>query len=362
MRHEPLPGLDELLAPDTLTRLCRVPVRTVTRGPFTGGHSASGSRFLAIETNNGQGPRFVVKLSSAEFDWIVRGTADDRGREVLVWSMGLLDRLPPEITHPVLACARDQDGWAILMHDVSDHLFPDPLGPSPLGEADHRRYLEALAALHASFWEESEAAIPAIAHCRPWHRYTVFSPATGEREAAHPNEVVREIREGWRVLWSLIEPDLAAVLRQLLVDPTPLCKAMARYPQTILHGDPRPSNLGITPEPRPRVVLLDWHLVGPGTPAVDLAWCLSNVGLKAPVASETTIAWYRDALARRLGPRFDDDWWQPQLELSLLGQLVRFGWAHAFEAAHNDNATVRAGARDDLRWWCEKALDGARWL
>ena len=362
MHHQPLSSLDELLAPQTISRLAEHSIRSVRRVPFVGGHSASGSEFLGVETNGGHGPRFVVKLSSPACDWIVRGTADCRGREVLVWTSGLLDRLPPEITHPVIACARDQEGWAILMHDVSAQLLPDPMGISPLNEADHRRYLDALAALHATFWEKPETADPTLGYCSPWHRFTVFSPATGEREVDHPNPVVRVIREGWELLWELVAPDVAALLRSLLEEPAPLCSALARYPQTVLHGDPRSSNLGIAPGTRPRVLLLDWHLVGPGTPGQDLAWYLSNLGIKVPVKGESTIAWYREALARRLGSRFDERWWQRQLELSLLGQMVRLGWGHGWDAVRHPSPVVRDWTRQDLAWWCDRAREGARWL
>src|SRR5829696_5764161 len=99
MRHEPFASLDALLAPETLSRLVGCPIVSARRLSFSGGDSASGSGFLAIETNGGQGPRFVVKLNSLACDWIVRGTADSHGREVLVWTTGLLDRLPSEITH-----------------------------------------------------------------------------------------------------------------------------------------------------------------------------------------------------------------------------------------------------------------------
>jgi hypothetical protein len=362
MRHTPLANLDELLAPETLTRLVSEPVHTVRCGPFSKGHSASGSRFLAVETNDGQGPRFVVKLSSPACDWIVRGSADHLGRETLVWTSGLLDRLPSEVTHAVLACARDGEGWAILMRDVSEVLLPDPVGESPLDRADHRRYLEALAALHAAFWNQAQVVDPSLGHCGPWHRYTIFSPETGRREANHPNPTVREIREGWDLLWTLVEPDVAALLDRLLENPAPLCAALTRYPQTVVHGDPRSSNLGMLPGPSPRVVLLDWQLVGPGTPGVDLAWYLANLGIKAPVDYDTSIAWYREALARRLGSGFDERWWQPQWELSLLGQLVRLGWGHAWDAIYHPSPVIRDWTRADLAWWCERARDGARWL
>jgi Phosphotransferase enzyme family len=362
MHHEPFASLDELLSPETLSRLAGCSIVSVRRLPFVGGSSASGSRFLAIETNDGQGPRFVVKRSSPGYDWIVRGTADCRGREVLVWETGLLDRLPPEISHPVIACARHREGWAILMHDVSDQLLPDPMGVSPVSEADHLRYLDALAALHADFWGRSEIVDPALGYCRPWHRYTVFSPATGARETAHSNEAIRWIQKGWPSFLALIAPDVAALLSRLLADPTPLCAAMARYPQTVVHGDPRPANLGIVPGPRQRVVLIDWHFVGPGVPAVDLIWYLSTIGPKAPVSNETTIAWYRERLAQRLGSRFEEQWWFPQLELSLLGEMVRRGFGIGWRAAHHPDATLREWARQSVGWWSGRAREGARWL
>ena len=362
MRHEPFDSLDALLAPETLSRLVGCPIVSARHLPFVGGHSASGSSFLAIETNDGQGPRFVVKRSSPACDWIVRGTADDRGREVLVWTTGLLDRLPPEITHPVVACARDDTGWAILMHDVSNHLLPDPMGETPISDADHSRFLDALAALHASFWEQPEITDPALGYCSPWHRYTVFSEECGRREAAHPNEVVHWIREGWNSLWMLIEPDVATLLRRLLADPAPLCSAMARYPQTVIHGDPRAANLGIMAVPRPRVVLIDWHFVGPGVPGVDLAWHLLSTGYKVSVSRATTISWYRERLAQRLGSRFEERWWHPQLELSLLGEVVRSGWKFGWNIAHHPSATIRTWACEGLAWWSERAKEGAQWL
>ena len=363
MRHEPYASLDDLIAPETLTRLGGEPVRSTRHAPFTGGHSASGSSFLAVETNDGAGPRFVVKLSSPACDWIVRGTGDEGGREAVVWESGLLDRLPPELTHAVLACSRGEAGWAILMRDVGEALLPDPVaGGDPIGADDHERYLDALAALHATFWQEPEAADPALGYCRPLHRYTVFSPETARREAEHPNEVIGWLRAGWDAFFTLVEPDVADLIRRLHDDPGPLCAALARYPQTVVHGDPRAANLGIERGPRPRVVLLDWHLVGPGMPGADLAWYRWDLAYRLPVAPETAIARYRARLADRLGARFDEAWWWPQLELSLLGQVVRGGWGTAWRAIGHPSPAVREAAQAELAWWSAGARAGARWL
>ena len=114
---------------------------------------------------------------------------------------------------------------------------------------------------------------------------------TGLREGDHTPELIRKIRDRWAVLLTRVDPELADLLVALANDPAPLCAALARYPQTLVHGDPRLANLGLRRRPRPGVVLLDWHFAGPSAPAVDLAWYLTTVGHRLPVSRETTIAW-----------------------------------------------------------------------
>ena len=247
MRHESFANLDEMLAPETLSDLAESAIGSVRCLPLTAGHSASGSHLLAIETNDGEGPRFVLKRVSREWDSIMRATGDDRGREALAWTSGLLDRLPPEITHPIIACARDGDGWAILMRDVGDTLFPphDPYVGTPIAPADDDRILDALTALHTAFWEEPEAADPALGFCPPEQRYRSFSPETGRREVGGPDFYPGVIRDGWELRPTLIDPGVADLVTGLAVDPRPLAAALTRYPQTVVHGDPRPPNLGL---------------------------------------------------------------------------------------------------------------------
>jgi hypothetical protein len=366
MHHELSPSLDDLVHPASLSALAGHPITAARRLPFAGGHAASGSHLLAIETNDGRGPRFIVKRVSLAWDWIMRATNDRLGREAQAWAGGLLDRLPPEITHPVLACAHDGDGWAILMRDVSDALFPphDPYVGLALSTADEDRLLDGLAALHEAFWDKPEAASSACGYCHPALRYSAFSPETGRREGDAPDVYPRIIRDGWDLLPSLIDADTAVLVTALALDPRPLVSALARYPQTVVHGDPRPPNFGLVRSngSASRVMLLDWQLAGPGAAASDLAWLLycAEPGRLRP--RETVIAVYRDRLAARLGSRFDEAGWRPQLALCLLGQMVRCAQDMAWAALRHDCPAVRAWAREALRWWCGQAIIGARWL
>jgi hypothetical protein len=84
---------------------------------------------------------------------------------------------------------------------------------------------------------------------------------------------------------------------------------------------------------------------------------------RLPGTKEATLAYYRHCLAGRLGQRFDDAWWQPQLELGMLGGFVQDGWAIALKATTWDvGADTREHWRADIGWWSEQVRNGARWL
>ena len=115
-------NVDDMLRLETLSMLVDAPIQDVEHHPFTYEVSRSGSKFQSVVTNNGNGPSFFLKRVSFQRDWVMRATKDRRCRSVTLWQYGLLDRLHPEVDHAIVACARDGDGWAILMHDLSDAL------------------------------------------------------------------------------------------------------------------------------------------------------------------------------------------------------------------------------------------------
>jgi hypothetical protein len=159
----------------------------------------------------------------------------------------------------------------------------------------------------------------------------------------------------------LLALDVARIIGALLDDPEPLCAALRRYPQTLIHGDWKFGNMGLTAAPERRVVLLDWDRVGEGPAALDLAWYLAVNSARLPERKEDSIARYRAALAARLGGAFSDDWWAPQLDLCLLGGFVQLGWPKLLGAMLGDEAT-RARERAELDWWAARVRVGARRL
>jgi hypothetical protein len=353
MRRELYPSLEAMLAPAALSGLAGRQVTESRRVPFDSAESYSGSCLQLVETDPA-GERYILKRISAHQDWIMRATSDHRGRSVSLWQAGIMDCLPVEIAHGVLACSVDGAGWAILMCDFSAVLIPN--GDSPITVAQQEQLLNTMAALHADFWEQPALADDTLGLCSLLRRYTFLAPG------AQPKELRRTILDGWQLLEALVEPGAASVIRRLLDDPQPLCAAQGRWPQTLVHGDWKLANLGLEPGIAPRVVLLDWALVGAAPAAVDLAWYLAINSARLAVSREAATAHYEQALARRLGRRFDRQWWQPQLELSLLGAFLQLGWAKLFGAARAESAVVRDRELAEVAWWTEHVRAAARWL
>jgi len=94
----------------------------------------------------------------------------------------------------------------------------------------------------------------------------------------------------------------------------------------------------------------------PGDRRGDLLWFLNSSGALLPLTREAAIEHSQAELARRLGPRFDAAWWQPQLELTMLGQLLRSGWwLLSTLTAQDAPPTLQHEARATLDWLCDHA-------
>ena len=362
-------SLDEMLSSEVLSRLEGRTVTSVQVQPFTTPYGGvSGNQFLAVETagSDGQDRRYIVKRTSTVWDIIMRISGDTACREMLVWQHRLLDRLPPEVGHTVVAAATDDGGWVLLMRDIGDLMHPSQRWPgagwAPLSERELEVFLDGLAALHARYWEDPALLDPQLGLCElPW-LYASFSPATVQREAGSPHVLVTFLRDGWQQFERVAAPELVRLVQGLQADSQPFCDALRRYPWTLVHGDPNCKNFGIELAPEPRILLLDWQLATRAPPAVDLAFFLSLFSAVVPASNEEVIEQYRARLAARLDDRFDERWWRPQLDLALLGHVLRFGALLAQRMTQHDDPAVRAHYRTELAWWSERALAGAAWL
>ncbi len=363
MKHTLYTSIEEMIRPETLGELEHTTFTATRLAPFQR-HGLSGSTFLAVHTTNGiygNGPRYVVKRVSREWDWIMNATGDQYGRTTTLWQHGILDRLPPEIDHAVVACATDGTGRAILMRDMTETLLPD--GDQPISEEAHKLILDAMAALHAAFWEDPDVHHPALNLCTPEQTFSVASPEMARQVfAVCPNEVLEMVIEGWNLLPTYVGADVAELLHSLVQDPSPLCNALARFPQTLVHSDMHVPNLGMVHGASSRLLLLDWMRASVTVPAVDLAWYLISIPYELFMLKETFIEIYKQRLRQRIGNRFDESAWQPQLELGFLAGFLVAASFKAWFLKYSDNEQDRIREQALLAWCLEHAMTWAKWL
>ncbi|MCW2647427.1 MAG: aminoglycoside phosphotransferase [Pseudonocardiales bacterium] len=311
------------------------------REPIVDGAGKSGARLERVTID---GQRYVVKYLDLADDWTMRAAGDLCGASLTAWRRGLLARLPDCIHQPIVAVAANPGGrgCALLMHDVGDWLVPVDDEPIPLAQG--LRFLDHMAAMHATFWGGGAEldVVPAM------HRYLDLSPWMAQAEAllGSGHLVPKLVGEGWPLL-AEVAPRAAAAVVPLAWDPSPLVAALDQMPQTFVHGNWKLDNLGTDSDGR--TVVLDWELPGRGPALSDLAWYLSINCRRLPQSKADTIVVYREALERHGVDT--EPWWDRQLALCLLGALVQFGWEKAF-----------GGYDDELAWWEERAVEGVRLL
>jgi len=342
--------------------------------PLDDAPGKSGARLEKLRID---GVDLVAKYLDPDLDWTVRASGVLGGPVARLWTSGILHRLPDCLNQPIVGVAIDdaavEAGAAgavevpvdaatpggggrpgptrprskgpctvLLMRDVGPDLIPATDEPLPL--ATHLRLLGHMAAMHAAFWGGG----PEIEVVPVMHRYLELSPWTALAESAigSTHLVPELIGRGWPLLGQ-VAPAAAAVVTPLAWDPGPLVQALSATPQTFVHGNWKLDNLGT--DRAGRTIVLDWEMPGRGAALSDLAWYLAINCRRLPQPKEAAIEAYRAAL-EDLGID-TSPWWDRQLALSLLGALVQFGWEKAL-----------GGYDDELAWWEDQAVSGARVL
>jgi len=346
--------LDELEPLDRLLR--RHHLEGIREEPFPNDGWSGASMSLL---RRGGGDRFVLKRDSLERDWIARSTAD---RPLLreAWFAAHGPELPPPLRAPYLGAARDGDGVAILMPDLTGVLFD---WDAPISVEALNTVLASLAELHAYPWRSSgEIDLDGGAWC-PWReRVTLICRASLERPGPARDAVGERILPGWDAFDRLVPPPVRDLIVDLGRDPEPLLTALANEPATLLHGDLKLANAGIAADGS--VPLVDWQMVMVAPIAIELGWFLVSNVASLPVPPEVVIDDYRSRLmwsasdaeeeGRWIGGPFELD--ESGVDLAILVGLLLRGWRKGYDAEAGITLASGVSARDDLAWWCERAL------
>lgn len=294
----------------------------------------SGAPIERVVTTDGR--RFIVKSLPPEGDWLTRGT-DGLGRMRLLWDDGVLDRLPPVVDHATVSMVRSDGGDVVVMRDVSDALVPSSVA-IPVGTAE--RLVQGLAAMHAA-WEGFSAP-----YCSVAARLRLFAPAVhAADDGHHPHPLRESIVEGWDVFADLVPSQVAAVVAGVHEAPELLARRLERAASpTLLHGDVKPENLGLSDG---QLVAIDWgELTGTGPAETDVAWFAVQGTWRVDMLPDE-VFWLYDQHATRPLDR-------TALDLACVGAVAQMGFKLALRAVRAPDEGVRARARTLLAWWVSR--------
>ena len=225
------------------------------------------------------------------------------------------------------------------------------LSPSFLGNerrlsrAESRRILGAGAALHAEFAGDVPDGAAALGD-----RLGMSSRRVAEAERRGSDLLPKQLEAAWDAFAESVPRDVGTEVMPAVDDVTPLATALeATGPVTLLHGDLRDDNLGLTEE---TVFLLDWDLATAGTPTVEFAWYLCHDAWRIDAGHDEIEADFHAAEGDALSQR--------EVELGMLSGLVQYGWIFGHSLRVHPAPDEQAWAQAELDWWVprvRKALE-----
>jgi hypothetical protein len=221
-------------------------------------------------------------------------------------------------------------------------------------------FLDALARLHATFWNDPillEDRI-GLSDAARMLNGTSLMMARNHANTATESPIPVWIVEGWQIMEDLLDRDVYEQMYKLIKDPRPLFAALDRYPFTLLHGDYRDDNLAILPPKR--LVAIDWQQAAYSLMTIDLIWFTE--GIRELISESEAQHIYREHLQRYLRQQFDSSTWQAMIDLGYLFHAIRITWIMAFFSMHGDDSDVREKFKKDVLRRKQLVQNGLRWL
>jgi hypothetical protein len=282
------------------------------------------------------GRRFVAKHLPAEGDWLTRATGG-RDRLRRLWETGLLERVGDVADHTIVDIHSVDDHDVVVMRDAGEELLPPS---TPVARATSRLLLTGLARLHEHF-----RGIEANDLCAPAARYAMFAPdfhATDAPAGRHP--MADRIVRGWTIFADQVAADVVDAVFGVHRDPSVLGSELVARPGTLLHGDVKLENLGLSSDQR--LVTIDWgELTGVGPREIDVAWYALKSAGRVRCTPDEIFADYDDVSPEPMDAAV--------LDLVCIGSLAQMGFRFAL-SAYDVGPEPAASARALLDWWTDR--------
>lgn len=279
------------------------------------------------------GDRSFVLKYVGEDSWRITGMGGVGGEHRL-WLQGVTRGLDGPIRCPVIDVAYERAArrYWVLMHDVSAGIRER----GKFGREDSRALVAGLAGMQARYWDSAElerAPLPGVTEPTDLLRKGVLH-LSGRRRSDDP--CLLQMVEDFKVMSALLPLFLEQLGERLaeeylaLVDDAGWVNALAREPQTLLHGDLRRANIAFD---EGRIWLFDWEFASRGPAGSDLQWhCLLHYWAYPPDGAEASddcddlAQLYADRLVAHLGRRVDRETLERGWRLGWIKAMAQLGY------------------------------------
>ena len=154
-----------------------------------------------------------------------------------------------------------------------------------------------------------------------------------DAERAGSGLLPKQLPAAWDAFADSVPAEVGDEVLAAVAEPRALAAALeATGSTTLIHGDLRDDNLGLTED---AVVLLDWDLASTGTPAVEFAWYLCHDAWQVDATHDEIEADHRAARGGALDER--------EIELGILSGLVQYGWIFGHSLRVHPDGRARLG-------------------
>jgi hypothetical protein len=228
------------------------------------------------------------------------------------------------------------------MDDLSSYLLPDV--DEPIAEAEEDALLEAVARLHARYWELPGIRLPWLVPLSA--RFGLLGPRAPdeERDGRSNPALFALVGRGWELAFERL-PGRAADL--LLRRPQAQAAECADLPRTLIHGDAKVANFGFLPGGR--VAAFDWEMLGIAPATLDLGYYLAVNAGRLARPKEAVVMRYRGLLEAGLGAQIPSDLWERMVSVGLLYAAAVLLWSKAVALESGSQRAL-----DEWAWWVDQ--------
>jgi hypothetical protein len=309
--------------------------RVVHRAPLVTGGGRSGTGLERVRLDDGT--ELVAKRETGD-DLLVQAIGG-RDRLARLWELGVLERAARWVEHGIVAVERDGDDDVVFMRDLSELLLPEG---STISRADDRRVLEAVKRVHDEFAGEAfEGLCPIV------DRLRCLSPQVHEPYRDRGDFLPPLVLRGWELFPDAVPSDVVEVVTAIHQAPERFADALGAFEQTLIHGDVRLANLGLSTD---AVALFDWGILTGNAPRA-VEW-VEHLAIDVQCIADGDHDAYLAEVRAVEGDAHDPD----AMTLAILGHFAMHGWNKALDL-FDGNDEVRARQRKDLDWWVERCRE-----